>query len=290
MKSLVFLKDCFFPFMHVIILVLALSFLLGGCAKCREAGNLHDSLIGKHLPLEKEYIDFVGSMLDEKNVNCTDGRGRTLLYKAALSNDLLLARVLLEKKADPNIGASWKNDDGPLHVASRLGYLNMVKLLVESGANVNKKNSAGATPLLQASWHTWPDVVKELLNNGAVINIADATGMTALHINITEEISSNENYKKTVKLLIREGADVNAGSVEGRDTPLHSACLVGDAEIVGMLIYKGALLYAENENGDSPYCCLLRSAHSRLREIALKYPSPEQECVGSGSPIKGLVK
>lgn len=71
------------------------------------------------------------------HINEADAHGLTSLYNAALYNHTEICYLLLEMGADPNIAN--KNAEFPLHVACKSGNLELVKLLVRFGADVNFK-------------------------------------------------------------------------------------------------------------------------------------------------------
>jgi len=78
----------------------------------------------------------------------------------------------------------WKGVKGytALTVASRYDYLDIVKFLVERGADVNAKSDVGQTALIEASEWGRLDVVKLLVERGANIMAKDDDGWTALSI------------------------------------------------------------------------------------------------------------
>lgn len=80
-----------------------------------------------------------GKKADEKNAS-----GKTPLLISASYGSHLMAETLLKNKADVNL--AFKNGNAPLHFAVASGNLNLVKLLVEKGANKNAKNNKGQTP------------------------------------------------------------------------------------------------------------------------------------------------
>ncbi len=121
----------------------------------------------------------------------------------------------------------------PLHDAAKKGEAANVNLLLEKGANINKKNSDGRTPLICAVWSDQNDMVRLLLDKGAAPNISDNTASTPLHI------AAFKGNKKCVEMLIEKGADINAlDSVAC--TPLYTAAQQGRKSCVEVLINSGA--------------------------------------------------
>ncbi len=72
----------------------------------------------------------------------------------------------------------------PLFLAAGEGRLEVVRYLLDEGADVNARESWGSTPLAEAAYYGHVDVIKELLLRGADINAACAQG-TALDIAIS---------------------------------------------------------------------------------------------------------
>ena len=61
-----------------------------------------------------------------------------------------------------------------------VGNLEMVKLLIANGAEVNQKNFRGGTALMAAAVDGIPSVLRYLLQQGADVNASDKDGTTAL--------------------------------------------------------------------------------------------------------------
>jgi ankyrin repeat protein len=79
-------------------------------------------------------------------------------------------KLLIDKKADVNAKTSIYAGSSPLFQASKYGHAEVVKLLIENGANVNYKSSGNVTALWEASWLGHADVVRLLLDKGADVN------------------------------------------------------------------------------------------------------------------------
>lgn len=91
--------------------------------------------------------------------------------------------------------------------------LEIVKLLVENNADINKKNIDGVTPLMWACSFHRLDIVKYLLSTGKCdVNAVDNKLQSAL---IYATNSSVQLSKEMIELLIKNGADVNHHDNEG---------------------------------------------------------------------------
>ena len=89
-----------------------------------------------------------------------------------------------------------------------MGLLNVVKLLVEKGAEVNGMANEGGTPLHTAAYFGQRAVVYFLLERGAVAVIADSEGTTPLHLALTPW-EGEPDVELICKMLLPSGALVD---------------------------------------------------------------------------------
>jgi ankyrin repeat protein len=119
---------------------------------------------------------------------------------------------------------------------AHMGRTDLVKELLEKGADVNAKDKIGWTPLIYAA-QGWPrehaDTVKFLLDRGADVNARDASGRTPLMY------AARAGHVEVVKLLLKKGADVNAMD-RTRATAMTWSCRSGHRDIVRLLTGHGA--------------------------------------------------
>ncbi len=90
-----------------------------------------------------------------------------------------IVRILLERGAD--INARGPYGQTALMVASRAGYVDMVKTLLDWEANIHLKDERGYTALMHGAWNGHLEIVKALIDRGADVNGLDNKwGYTAL--------------------------------------------------------------------------------------------------------------
>ena len=139
--------------------------LLDGGAK-PDKTDLHDSSTPLHQAVKGGHSGVVKRLLDggaEPNYPnfFEDTRRITPLHLAVTMghNEMSggVIEVLLKGGADPNLGSKWDGKT-PLHSAAICGNLSAVKLLIENGANPNKLDCRGMTPL---KWAKMRDMRQE---------------------------------------------------------------------------------------------------------------------------------
>jgi ankyrin repeat protein len=84
--------------------------------------------------------------------------------------DVEVVRELLNHGA--NVNTADKDCVTPLSVASQNGHVEVVRELLNHGANVNTADNDGVTPLLVESQNGHVEVMRELVNHGANVNTA----------------------------------------------------------------------------------------------------------------------
>ncbi|KAF9883052.1 hypothetical protein FE257_004306 [Aspergillus nanangensis] len=125
--------------------------------------------------------------------------------------------------------------DAALGEAAKHGHRSVVQLLVQQGANINMRDTAG-TPLIQAAAAAHGDVVEYLLKEGANVHCTNKYGQTALCA------AASAGDLNATKALIEHGAKVNATSPrdEDGDTALLLAAQGGHEKVVECLLSEGA--------------------------------------------------
>lgn len=174
-------------------------------------------------------------------------------------------KMLLQRQADLN--KTNAADELPLHFAARLGYSEVVELLLAHGASVdsqieprdaNATNGARTALLLVAKHTKDKKTLKLLLSKGANPNIKDRNpGYTALHY-VAGHHTAGQNIKESdlkelAEILIEFRAEVNAYTSDGeQQTPLHLAIIDHHLGVMATLLDHGADIHAKNGNGLLP--------------------------------------
>ena len=133
-----------------------------------------------------------------------------------------------------------------LHYASQWKLNDAIPVIIQKGASVEEANATGETPLFMAVKNDSPSTIKILLDNKANLNARDKQGNTLLHTAV------RWNAKNSVELLISSGIDINAHSLNG-GTALHDAVTLGMTDIENILIRRGANLEVRDIDGNTPF-------------------------------------
>jgi ankyrin repeat protein len=167
-------------------------------------------------------------------VHAKDTDGRRPLHWACEGVHFEVLKFLVEKGADVN--AQDKDGIAPLHTLTSRGHAEGIALLIANKAKVNIKNASGETPLHYAAQSGRFAIVQQLIDHGAVATSISHSGYTPL----LEAI--NANSLEITELLIAKGADINLVFREEYygDTPLSFAVRSGNLEMVKSLHLKGA--------------------------------------------------
>ncbi|XP_062613357.1 serine/threonine-protein phosphatase 6 regulatory ankyrin repeat subunit A-like [Saccostrea cucullata] len=163
----------------------------------------------------------------------------------------------------------------PLTLACSLGVFEIVKILVEKGANIEKCNIKNESPLFLAIKSGSEEIVHFLLEKNPLIRVehemispfetamernvyifksvlqkcdvksTNHDGKTPLHL------AAEKGFSDVVENLIDRRANVNAAD-DNQETPTHIACSKNNKEIVRLLLQAGAHLDALNARKETP--------------------------------------
>ena len=246
--------------------------------------------------------------------------GLTTLMIAAGKGDAVAVRLLLEAGADL-YSTDSRGGATALHKAVQGGDLDTVRTLVNAGAFVDAvAPTTGHTPLLEAFWYKWPEIVGYLLDRGAGLNLATHYGFTlkehlqyALKVNeqgrdkleaadalVQRRVADDERRAAAqqlmaatvagdldeVKAQLAAGAEVDArfpivNGFNDAHTPLLVAARDGHTAIVRELIAAGADVNAtEPTFGAVPLHKAVYNGHAEITRILAGTPGTDLDAQG----------
>lgn len=220
---------------------------------------------------------------------------KNALYVAIDNDNTKGVKVLLDYGFDPNADAMIGSRDRPIILASKKRNFDIVRLLIENGADVNVIDSKQLSPLRNAIFYKNIKMVRYLINNGADVNIQTIFGKALRMALVLKD-------EAIAKLLIENGASIldisNSGQsamhiaasngqldllkylvnlepnihvqCRSKETILMSACRMGHYEIVQYLLSLGAEVYCKDAKGELPLLLALKSGNLKLVKLLLE--------------------
>lgn len=223
-----------------------------------------DAITGSdyRLVVEESQHESVGALLLDRGADVTQGDqyGMTALHYAVEMNKPSLLRALLKRDADPNaqltqglpfrrgdyVGREAYDGASPFWLAARLGNVEMMRELLDAGADPELRQAWGVTPTMVAAGVTQTD----------------------------SRIANEEKLIQALELLVLEiKTDIHSVDRSGQ-TAVHGAANVSGNEIIKFLVAEGADPEAVDSRGRTPHDVAMRTLRPRpitaalLRELA----------------------
>jgi hypothetical protein len=196
------------------------------------------------------------------------------LVKAAFDDDVPQIRELLRRGADVN---QSENGTTALELAVGHGNLELVRLLLQSGASVNRSNESGMTILFWLNRSDEHELLQLLLRAGAEVNHRNAEGNTAL---MYAAFSDDGEY---IRILLDAGALIDLQNADG-ETALMVAAHNDNRETVKVLLAAGANVNLRNVHGQDAMrlaegnkheeICVMLEAAGAVRTVKRDSPPP----------------
>ena len=166
------------------------------------------------------------------SVNAADNYDVTPLSLACTNASPVMVEKLLQAAADAN--AAQATGETALMTCARGGVWDAVNPLVARGVDLNAKEAShGQTALMWAAWEGHTQVVRGLIEHGADVHARTTTGYTALLL------AAREGYTETTQALLEAGADVNEAAEDGT-TALVIAIIRRHTTYAEFLLSQGA--------------------------------------------------
>ncbi|CAG5128586.1 unnamed protein product [Candidula unifasciata] len=209
------------------------------------------------------------------------------LHSAIRRGNITKVKEILDS-GDVHPDAQDEKDFSALLAAGLQENVELMELLLEHGADVNRKDAGGKTPLIHAASRDLLETVKWLCEHGAETQTLDKSGMAAIHhavdggyVRLVEWMLDNsEKYGFDIEQIEKSGgmtplnrcanmtpdskAYELAASLQLRGanmstkaynhfTPLLNAIIRRKPKLVEFFLARGADIYEPNENGQTPY-------------------------------------
>ena len=188
------------------------------------------------------------------------------IYLATEKGRVDIVKLLL--KADPKAELNHPQFR-PMYTACHLGHLEMAKLLVEHGAQLQDENDEyGTNALMQACESGNAELVEYLISTGADVNYENKHNPHALLV------ACRGRYLGVMEVLLKHDADVDIFEMRTdseEDTCLNLACHRGDMEMIRLLLKYGADMTAFNQQGLSPFTTAYTRGNKEAVDLFLEH-------------------
>ncbi|ELR98757.1 ankyrin repeat domain-containing protein [Gloeocapsa sp. PCC 73106] len=220
--------------------------------------------------------------------------GLTVLMMAACQANPELVKVLLSAGADVFTGDSYTGATA-LHKTCQGGSVEIAQMLLDHGAHLDAVTpSMGHTPIMDALWYKWPDLVKLLVDRGQNLYFGTHYGFRLEdHIDFELNVNQGEEKKKfeIIKEIIDQGKARDQTMIA--EQPVMEATNKGDLEAVKELIAQSAdvnTVYPHMDSfldGHTPLLVAARDSHTEIVEELLQAGAKVrvQDWVFKGAPI-----
>jgi uncharacterized protein len=162
-------------------------------------------------------------------------RNATAVLAAAQGNHIEVVRLLIARGA--NVNAKDDQQDSAFLLASASGYLDIVRATLAAGADLASTNRYGGTALIPACHHGHVATVRLLLGTAIAVDHVNKLGWTAL----LEAVILGDGgpvHGEIVRLLLAAKASVNLPDRQGV-TPLQHALARRQTRVAGLLRAAG---------------------------------------------------
>ena len=250
--------------MHCVIFFGILgSVLMLGCSPGRPPAKPEKSITARKVPLREEGPEAVDEddWIEVENPRVTSSIifQTHSMHEIVQTGDVEAAQDFIEQGGSVTI----KSVDGNtfLHGAVHKGHLEMVRLLVENGVDINavkSQNSVIWTPLRIAVRYGHRDIVRFLIEKGAEVNFRYPGGRNFLHQ------AAFSGDAEMANILIEGGVEVNVVDDDGL-TSLYIGVHKGHLELVRTLVDTGKIDTGIENN--SPAVLVEMAGHSQDKEM-----------------------
>jgi ankyrin repeat protein len=227
------------------------------------AQEIHDAAQKGEVRRVRQLLEKKPELINEKD----SGWGRTPLHWAARGVHFEVLKLLVDKGAD--VKAKDNSDITALHSVAIRGHREAANLLVSKGAELNAVDSFGHTPLSYAITGGHKELAEFLISKGATVPIRGEAGRRLLHA------SASQGNKALVDWTADKGVDLTTENGNG-GTILHSACEGGLTDFAEKLIGRGFAVNVPDRYGLTPLHYAAANGHKAVVEILLNHKADSE--------------
>ncbi|KAK7213742.1 hypothetical protein V2G26_020920 [Clonostachys chloroleuca] len=214
-----------------------------------------DGYTALHQAAMNGFTDVVEALLTREDIHIqTIGpNGFSALTAAADKGDFEMVKVLLDHGAD--IDGNYKGSITPLRVASTRSHPEVARLLLERGAKADGPNQLSL--LTAAAGEGNLEMAKALLDGGLNVEGASNENRTT-----PLWVASKDRHPEVVRLLLERGAEVNTKHGQFGSSPLWAASELGYVDIMTLLLDAGADIESHQlPHRATPLACAVENGH-----------------------------
>ncbi|XP_068632382.1 serine/threonine-protein phosphatase 6 regulatory ankyrin repeat subunit B isoform X2 [Battus philenor] len=217
-----------------------------------------------HLAAEHGYLQVCDALLTNKAfINSKARNGRTALHLAAMNGYAHLVKFLI-RDHNAMIDVLTLKKQTPLHLAAASGQIEVCKLLLELGANIDATDELGQKPIHAAAQNNYSEVVQLFLQQHPNLVMATTKdGNTCAHI---AAIQGSVKVIEELMKFDRTGV-ISARNKLNDSTPLQLAAEGGHADVVRVLVRAGASCTDENRAGLTAVHLAAEHGHTNVLDV-----------------------
>lgn len=195
------------------------------------------------------------------DINAEDKDNNTALMFAVKSGQKEVVKWLLEIGAN----ADYINTLGfsPLHLAVRKNDLELTACLLDAGADINIKGKYGEAPIFDAVFENNGKMIEALILNGTPVDVMNGNRQTPLMRAV-----EHKSRQEALITLLRYGADVNLADVFGKNC-LMRAIEHNNNAMMDVLIKAGTDLNAKDKKGATAVCYACKMGNREALRILI---------------------
>ncbi|GIY72668.1 transient receptor potential cation channel subfamily A member 1 homolog [Caerostris darwini] len=253
-----------------------IDFLLKNGANLESHDNSHFTPL--LIAVAEGHVDAIKTLLKYKaKINVLDNMDRSVIFWASQENHKKSLLTLLKQEYSADLVNRCDHyDNSPLHIAALKGFLEVSEVLLNCGAEIERKNEHEQTPLHLAAKNGHVDIVQLLIKKSkTIVNAEDENANTPLHH------AAMSGHYSMVSVLLHAGANIEAKNCY-LWTALDCAASRGWKRCCQILLNSGAYVDTVDKSKATPLHIAARDGHRGVVKLLLKYGANIAQCDKNG--------